>query len=388
MRLLILGPTWPYRGGIAQYTTELAHQLAERHTVALVSFARQYPRRLFPGRTDRDPSAWARPREAAYLLDPVGPWSWWQTARHIAAWAPDAVVAEWWVPFFAPSLAAVLGLLGRWSGARRVVECHNVLPHDMAGPLPRALTRLALAQADAFIVHAEADALHLDALGIRRAAPRHVVRLPAVALPPAPDRATARAALGLPAAAPVALFFGFVRPYKGLEVLIEAWPRLVEAQPAATLVVAGEFWTPVESFRRRAEALGIGDTVRLVDGYLPNEAVGPYFAAADVVVLPYLEASQSAVVPLASRHGVPVVASRVGGLPDVVQDGFTGLLVPPGDPAALAGALRRFFTEPGLAARLAAGTRAAEPGFSWSGVVQTVERATRSGGVPLPVPVG
>jgi glycosyltransferase involved in cell wall biosynthesis len=377
LRVVLIGPTWPFRGGIAQYTSELARQLGQRHEVTLLSFVRQYPRWLFPGRTDRDPSAWVSPNAAEYILDPLALWTWWRTARRVTALCPDVVLVQWWVPFWAPSLSTVLALARRRRPVQVVMECHNVLPHEGGGVLARRLTQLALAAADAFIVHADADARALTALGLRPEVPRYRVALPPMSLPPAPDRAAARARLGLPAEGPVLLFFGFVRPYKGLDHLLTAMPDIVARVPRVRLLVAGEFWAPAARFAERAAALGVGEAVRLDDRYVPNEAVGDYFAAADLVVLPYVEASQSAVVPLAAQFGVPVVASRVGGLPDVVADGVTGLLVPPADPVALAAAVVRVLTEPATLARLRAGTLAQSGRFSWDEVVRTVELAAR-----------
>lgn len=385
MRIVVLGPTWPYRGGIAQYTTALARHLAAGHEVALLSYSRQYPRWLFPGRTDRDPSAPPQGLTAVYVLDPLLPWTWWRTARRIAAFRPDLVLAEWWVPYFAPSLIAVLALARRWWPARVVMECHNVLPHDHRGALTRWATRRALAAADAHIVHATSDLVTLEALRPGSAHQAQVVPLPAVDFPPAPGRQEARARLGLAPDARVILFFGFVRPYKGLGQLVEALPTLRSRVPRVQVVVAGEFWEPAESFRLRSAALGVAEALRLDDRYVPDELVADYFGAADLVALPYVEASQSAVLPLARRYGVPVVASAVGGLPDVVVEGETGLLVPPGDPAALAEALARFFTTPGLAERLGAGAAAPGNRAGWPEVVRAVEAAA-AGVATQPVP--
>jgi glycosyltransferase involved in cell wall biosynthesis len=387
MRIVVLGPTWPYRGGIAQYTTALARHLASEHELALFSYSRQYPRWLFPGRTDRDPSPPPPGLTAAYVLDPLLPWTWWRTARQIAAFEPDVVLAEWWVPYFAPSLITGLALARRWWPMRVVLECHNVLPHDHRGALTRWITRRVLAMADAYIVHGTADRHSLEALRPGSAVAAHVVPLPALAFPPAPSRQAARARLGLAPDARVVLFFGFVRPYKGLAQLLEALPALVAEVPRAQLVVAGEFWEPARQFEQRAAELGVGDALRLDDRYLPDDAVADYFAAADVVALPYVEASQSAVLPLAMHYGIPVVASAVGGLPDVVREGANGLLVPPGDPPALARALSRFFNTPGLAERLAVGAAAAGAHAGWPDVVRTVEAAAAAAAA-RPVPVG
>jgi len=376
MRVVILGPTYPFRGGIAHYTTLLAQHLADRHEVTLLSFVGQYPPVLFPGRTDRDPSDHVVATEAELVLAPLQPWTWWRTARRAATRRPQLVVIQWWVPFWAPTLAVVAALLRRWSNARLVFVCHNVLPHGGGGPLDRALVRLALSQGQAFVVHSEADEKSLIALlpevtaGGERV---HRAVLPLHTIAPSVGRREARRRLALPPDASVALFFGFVRPYKGLAYLVDALPQVLDQVPKFHLLVAGEFWESAAEHELRAAELGVAGRMHLDDRYIPNEEVGRYFAAADVVVLPYTEATQSGVVTLAYQFGRPVIATRAGGLPEVVDDGLTGLIVPPADSSALAAALVRVFREPGLAQRLRSGVREAEGRFSWSRLVTLLE---------------
>lgn len=380
MRLALVGPTRPLRGGVAQHTTRLAEALEDAgHDVRAVSFARLYPRRLYPGRSQREPGD-AGPPVGTAILVPWWPPSWRRAARTVLAHRPDVVVLAWWVPFLGP-MAAWLAWRFRRAGARVAFLCHNVLPHEGGGPVDRAVIRLALGRGDAWIVHARTDARALEALlGPERVARGRVA---VVAMPgmgpadggPAPDRAAARRAMGIAPDTPLALFFGFVRPYKGLDVLIDALPAARRAVPGLRLWVAGEFWTPAAAFAARARALGLGeDAVTIEDAYLAAPEAAVRLAAADVCVLPYRTATQSAVATAAFAHGVPVIATRVGGLPDAVADGERGLLVPPGDPAALAAALARFFGEPGLAPRLAHGAAEAGRRGGWSELVAAVER--------------
>jgi glycosyltransferase involved in cell wall biosynthesis len=381
LRIALVGPGHPFRGGIAHHTTLLARHLRTRHDVLFVSLSRQYPRWLFPGRTDRDPSEAPLAEPAERLLAPLAPTTWWRSGRRVAAFEPDLVVLPWWSPVWAPCLAVVARLCRRWTNARVVFVCHNVLPHEGGGLAARLLVRLALGQGDAFIVHSAADEASLGRLlgghAARCPVRRGVLPSLAVAAPdegaPAAARAAARRRLGLPANGSVALFFGFVRPYKGLAVLIEALPLVLPRVPDLRLLVAGEFWEPAHQHMARAGALGVAGHVSIDDRYVPNEEVGAYFAAADLVVLPYLEASQSGVVTQAAAFGLPAVASRVGGLPDSIVDGVTGLLVPPGDAVALADAIARVLTEPGLSGRLRAGVLEARSRFEWPAAVRLIE---------------
>ena len=187
--------------------------------------------------------------------------------------------------------------------------------------------------------------------------------------PPVP-RADARARLGLPADAPVFLFFGFVRRYKGLDVLLDAWADVVRRLPEAVLVVAGEFYADEEALRRQAGALG--DSVRLDADYIPDDRVGLYFGAADAVVQPYRTATRSGVAQIAFHFGRPVITTDVGGLAEIVPDGVAGLVVPPEDPAALAQALIRFETAR-LGESLEAGVTVECERYTWARLARALE---------------
>ncbi|MFN2251088.1 MAG: glycosyltransferase, partial [Anaerolineae bacterium] len=382
-RIAVVGPTYPFRGGIAHYTTLLARHLRLSSEVLLLTFTSQYPPRLFPGRTDRDPSTSVVSDDAIQVLAPLRPDTWRRAARVISEFQPDLVVIQWWVPFWAPSLATVAALTRRETGATIAFVCHNVLPHEGRGALQRLLTRLALGRGQRFVVHSQSDEDDLRRLLPRQTAPEGaVVRgcLPEHTIATAVGRSDARRALGLAEDEEVILFFGFVRPYKGLDGLIEALPRIAARVPRARLVVAGEFWIPADDFVKRASELGVAGMLTIDDRYVPNEDVGTYFAAADVVAMPYVSATQSGVVTLAAQFGLPVVATDVGGLPEAVVDGETGLVVPPGEPGALADALVRCLSEDQLASELGAGLAAARGRFDWAPTVAAIESMA---GTPL-----
>jgi glycosyltransferase involved in cell wall biosynthesis len=300
--------------------------------------------------------------DAQPMIDPFEPWTWFQAAQRIRDLAPGLLLLQWWVPFWAPTLWSVVRLCRRQTGLRVLFICHNVLPHEERW-IDRHLTRWALGQGDAFIVHSERDREDLLRLlpgaDVRRSVLPSYQRLSGEA----PSPGEARRRLGLGGRQEVLLFFGFVREYKGLRYLLEAMPQILDSQDAHLLVV-GEFWDDPEPYRRQVKALGLGGRVTIVDRYVPDGELGTYFAAADLVVLPYVDATQSAVVQLAFGFGVPVVTTEVGGLAEVVEDGATGFLVPPQDGGALAAAVVRYFQE-GLGAGMRANIRAQAERFSW-----------------------
>jgi len=370
LRFCLIGPTYPYRGGIAHYTTLLAQHLRHEHETLLLSFSRQYPRWLFPGKSDKDPSKQPLRTEAEYLLDPLNPISWWHTLRRIREWKPDVVVIPWWVPFWAPAWAA----LGR--GIKRLPErprllfiCHNVLPHEqgrLSQFLLPFLLKLALAPGDGFIVHSEADReiLHCffsQAKILVSSMPTYQAlgQSKRVALP-----------VDLPKDRPILLFCGFVRPYKGLDILLEAMPLALAKRPLH-LLIAGEFWDEAKEYRAQIDRLALQDAVTIIDEYIPDEVLAACMDRADVVILPYRSATQSAIIQLAFGHGKPVITTDVGGLGEVVEDGRTGLVVSPEDPPALAEAIDRYFDEelgPVFVERIWVGNNR----FSWNHLLDTL----------------
>jgi len=370
LRIGLVGPAGPWRGGIAHYVDALSETLAGRgHDTRIVSFRRQYPALLFPGTTQMEIDGVSRP-ETERSLDTLNPLSWRAAGRALAAWCPAGVLFNYWLPFFVPTYAGVARQIAR-AGSRVFFDCHNVLPHERR-PFDGPLTRWMLKLPDAFIVHS--SAVRDDLLRLRPAADVTVTPLPLSAdFPDGPGRARARSDLGLPADGAVLLFFGFIRAYKGLDVAIDALSRL----PTSThLVVAGEFYDRKEPYLARIADAGLAGRVRLHDGYIPRDRVGTYFDAADVVVLPYHRATQSGILPLAWRYRTPVVATRVGGLTELIKDGVNGVLIPPGDPEALSEAVKSVL-ESDLANELRDGIDRSRDAFSWPRLGEVIERAVR-----------
>jgi len=372
VKLALVTPAPPLRGGPVQYAAQLYAQLAERgHSVHVIGFRRQYPTWLFPGRTQYEVGGQSLHLPNEPLFDPLAPFSWVRAARRLQQLEPDGVLFQYWMPFFAPGYGAVAWLCHRWTRARVVLLAHNVKPHERQ-PGGQLLTRWLLAQCDGFLV--QSAAVQSELLALRPGA--HCARAPHPVHDIFECALTcdeARAQLGLPAGAPVLLFFGHVRPYKGLGVLLDAMARVRRALPAAHLIVAGEFYQDRRPYERQIAALGLAGAVTMVDRFIPREQVGLYFVAADLVALPYLDASQSGIIPIAYYHDRPVIATAAGGLPEQVAEGETGCLVPPRDPDALARAIVRFWTEADRAS-MAAHIRARRLECTWERLAQAVEK--------------
>jgi len=369
LRICLVGPAWPFRGGISHYNTSLARELALRHDVSVINYSRLYPDFLFPGKTQYDESGSTHRVESERLIDSINPFTWVRAGFRIARWKPDLTVVQWWHPYFAPALVKICSILRMFSSTKIVFICHNVVPHETS-PLDRALTSMAFLAPHAYVVQSQEDRRNL--LRIRKKAKVTSHPLPIFDFFRSGEmtKREARSVIG-EGDGPLLLFFGLIRPYKGLNHLIEAMPAIIEGTGARLLVV-GEFYEDSAPYHKLAEKLGVSDRIGFVDRYIANEEVAAYFNAADLVMLPYISATQSAIAQVAVAFDRPMIATRVGGLPEVVSEGKTGFIVPPADPAAMAGAVARFFGEE-WGDRMAPNFEEEKRRFSWSSLADAIE---------------
>ncbi|MBI3939820.1 MAG: glycosyltransferase [Acidobacteria bacterium] len=370
MRVAQIGVAHPYRGGIAHYTTSLHHSLLQRgHDSFVVSFSRLYPWLLFPGKSQFDASERHFSIDSQRLIDSLNPLSWSAAARRILDQKPDAAVVQYWHPYFAPAFRAIVSRL-RAGRIPVVLICHNIVPHEWH-PVATFLRDRFFAQVERFLVHADKDRRLLEALrpGAKVFKAQHPVYHFFEA--PAVTRESARESLGLAREDNVILFFGHVRPYKGLDILLRSLPRVLNRQKVR-LLIAGEFYESRNRYDRLLRNLGLHPYLIVHDRYVPNEMVATYFRAANLLALPYRAATQSGIVPTAYLFDLPVVTTSVGGLPEAVLDGKTGFLVPPENPAALAEAIVDYF-QAHWEAPFRDQIRRFKQQFSWSTIVDGIE---------------
>lgn len=342
-KLVLLGPVYPYKGGISHYTGLLYRTLAKTCDVTMVSYKMQYPKFLFKKEQRDYSNDRFRIPDTKYWVNTANPFNIAATAYKINRLHPDMVLIQWWHPYFAPCYYILTKLLRH---TKIVFVCHNVFPHERF-PMDRFLTRLVLEQGDHFIVHSKNDGNEL--VSIRPDADFKVAVHPTYNIFKISDltKTEARKRLGLEENTSVLLFFGFIRPYKGLSYLLDAMSLVRKEIEDVTLLIVGEFGPDRMQYEEQMDSLKIRDCLRLYDGYIPDSEVEKFFAACDLVVLPYISATQSGIVQIAYGFEKPVVATAVGGLPDVVLDGETGHLAAPEDAASLAAAICRFFGNTG-----------------------------------------
>lgn len=367
---------YPYRGGIAHFQETMYRGLKRRgHEVDAVTFTRQYPESLFPGKTQLETGEVEDPAPAQRIIDTLNPRSWISAHRYITRLGPNAILFQYWMPFFAPAF----GTIARRARKRRIrvlAVVHNAIPHERR-PGDLALGRYFLRAIDGCIVMSDAVKQDLEKLGVRAEIRR--VQHPVYDHFGDPmDRLLARRSLDLPEAAPTLLFFGFVRKYKGLHVLLRSMPLVLAAIPEARLIVAGEFYDDREPYLELIRDHGLEEAVVLRDDYIPDAEVARYFSAADIVVQPYISATQSGVAQIAFNFDKPLIVTDVGGLAETVPHEKAGLIVPPEDPEKLAGAIIRFFRDE-MAESLKTGVREEKPKYSWDRLYEAVEDLTAGG---------
>jgi len=362
VKIALVGPAHPYKGGGARHTTELAHRLAAAgHDVVIESWRAQYPARLYPGQQTVDvpegePYPRTRRRLAWYRPD-----GWLAEGRRLRR--ADLVVFAYLTPLQAPPYLAMMAALG--GTPRTAVICHNVLPHERRpGDVP--LVKSLLSRADTVLTHSAAQAA--QARDLAPGATVRTVTMPAH-LPGTGQHHhdTERALVSAPAHTRL-LFFGIVRPYKGLDVLLRA---LARAPAHLTLTVAGEFWGDITEMDNLIAELGLVGRVTMRPGYVPADQIPALFGATDALVMPYRAATASQNALLAFAHGVPVITTTAGALAEAVRDGVDGLTCAPGDAEDLLRALTEI-SDPGTLRRLRKGISPVDPEPGWAAYLRVL----------------
>lgn len=370
MKIIIVGTAYPYRGGLAAFNERLAGQfLKEGHEVEVYTFTLQYPGFLFPGKTQFTDDPAPAGLNIRRRINSCNPFNWIAVGREIRKKKPDLVVFAYWMSFMAPCFGTIARHIKRNGKTRCIGLIHNMIPHE-----PNVLDKLFpgyFAKAmDGFATLSQAviaDIEKFDKEGKpKRWAPHPIYDHYGELM----DKAEARRELGLDAGGRYVLFFGFIRDYKGLDLLIDAFadPRLQDS--GVRLLVAGEFYGDPAPYLDRIRSLDIGDRVVLHNDYIPDSRVNRYFRACDIVAQPYKTATQSGVTQVAFHFEKPMLVTNVGGLPEIVPDGKVGYVVEP-DAQSIADALVRFYKE-NREGEFTEGVRKEKLKYSWDRMTAAV----------------
>lgn len=360
MKIAILSCFYPYRGGISQFNAALFEELGKGSEVKAFNFKRQYPDFLFPGKTQyvtADDQAVAVPSTA--VLDTVNPLTFFTTAHKIAAWKPELVIVRYWMSWFAPSLGFVTRYLRR-RGIKVISILDNVIPHEQHF-FDKIFNKYFLGGSDAHITLC--DAVAKDLLELKPGARYCVIPHPLYShfgdkLP----KETALKALGLDPGKKTLLFFGLIREYKGLDILLDAFAILDESYQ---LIIAGEPYGSFDRYQQQLDSLGISGRTSCTLSYIKDSEVSAYFSGAELCVLPYRSATQSGVSAISFHFEVPMLVTDVGGLKETIADKGTGILASDITPEAVKEGIERYFSDEKLRENCIENIRKEKERLSW-----------------------
>ncbi len=363
-RVIIIGPAHPLRGGLASFNQRLAKEFIDQgHDCSIYSFSLQYPSFLFPGKTQFTEEPAPDGLRIHSVINSVNPLNWVSIGNRIKNENADLIVVRFWLPFMGPALGTILRRVRKNNHTRIICIADNVIPHEKrSGDKP--FTKYFLKACDGFITMSEKvmeDLRHFE-----KTKPAKLVTHPLYDnFGEAVPKNMARQHLGLPLEQKIILFFGFIRHYKGLDILLEAMKELEDIK----LLIAGEFYEDDKPYLEKIKDLGIRDKLILRTDFIPDKEVKYYLSAADALIQPYRNATQSGVTPLAYHFEKPMVVTNVGGLPDLVSNEKVGLVVEP-EPKAIAEGIRRFYQlgEDYFIPHL----RSEKQRYSWSNLVNVI----------------
>ena len=329
MKIILLGTAWPYRGGSATFNERLARQFAcEGHEVEVRTFTLQYPSFLFPGKTQYTNEPAPEDLIIRRELNSCNPFNWWRVGRAIRKAAPDLLICCYWMSFFAPAYGLVSRIAQRNGKTKCVALVHNMIPHEPS-ILDKLFAPYFVKSQNGFVALSDSvvgDIDRLDKAGKPKTFSPHPIydhygeRM---------TKAEACEALNLPSDKAYMLFFGLVRAYKGLDLLLEAFGQVKDRLPDLQLIIAGEFYEDEEKYRAQITNLGLKERVIVRNEFIPDGDLRKYFGAADLIVQPYKTATQSGVTQVAFHFEKPMLVTNVGGLGEIVHDHKMGYACEP-----------------------------------------------------------
>ena len=359
MKIAVLSCFYPYRGGISQFNACLYGELSKEHVVKAFNFKRQYPEFLFPGKTQLvTADDEAVPVESISLLDTANPFTWHSTYREIRKWQPDVLIVRYWMSYFAPSLGYITRKMKKHCKVISILD--NVVPHEEHF-FDTPLTRYFLKGSTGCVTLC--DAVSKDLLRIRPDARYTVIQHPLYShFGQKTPRTEAETKLGLKPGKKNILFFGLIRTYKGLDILLEAFAGLQEEYQ---LIIAGEPYGSFDKYQEIIDRIPGKERIFMDLKYIKDSQVKDYFSAADLAVLPYRSATQSGISSISYHFEVPMIVTDVGGLKETIGDRGTGLVASDGRPETIRKEIIRYFSDPTIKENCISNIRLEKERLSW-----------------------
>jgi D-inositol-3-phosphate glycosyltransferase len=375
VKIISIGPAYPYRGGLASFNDRLAQQFrTEGHNIEIITFTLQYPKLLFPGRTQYTDGPPPDGVKISRKINSVNPFNWIATGLKIKKEKPDILLIRFWLPFMGPCFGTIARIARSNKFTSAICIFDNVIPHEK-GPGDSTLTKYFTGSIDGAIVMSQT--VLNDLKTFRKDIP---VRLSPHPLfdnyGTGPERGEALKALNLNPEYSYLLFFGFIRAYKGLDILIEAFSDQRLRNRKLKLIIAGEFYEDDSRYKEQINKYQLADDIIFFDHFIKDNEVPLFFSAADIVVQPYRTATQSGVTQIAFYFEKPMLVTDVGGLREIVPDGKCGYVVKP-DPVSIATAIADFFDNNRIK-EFTAGVKKEKEKFSWEKMTEAIVEVNKS----------
>jgi Glycosyltransferase len=341
-KIVIVGPAYPYRGGNSLFISYVADSLKREFDVKVINYKLLYPSILFPGTTQFDHSnVFIKKVENERVINSINPFTWIKAAIKIRKEKPDLIVFNWWHPFFSFCHFTISFLIKKGFRNKILFITENFVSHE-GHLIDKLLTRIGLKNASAFLTLSDKVEKELRSSGYQEKIYRSELPIfefykSDISLENTKER------LGYSPENKILLFFGYVRKYKGLDLLIDAIPDIIKEIPEVRLLIVGEFYDDPSTYFERIKELGVSDYVKIVNKFIPNEEVGKYYLASDLNVLPYRSATQSGILNVSYGFLKPVLVTNIGGLSEFVKDGKTGIIIESISPAAIVKGVKDFF---------------------------------------------
>lgn len=363
MKIALIGTAHPYRGGLAAYNERLAKAFQEQgHEVTIYTFTVQYPNFLFPGKSQYSDEPAPQDLKIEACINSVNPLNWLSVGKRIRATNPDLVLIKFWLPFMGPCFGTILRRIKSGGNPPVVAIIDNIIPHE-SRPGDRVFAKYFVGPVDAFIAMSKTVQDQLATFTKQK--PRLFSPHPIFDnFGERGSRDTALKNLGLDPTYKYLLFFGLIRDYKGLDLLLEAFADTRFRNSGIKLIIAGEYYTDRTPYDRLIEVNQLAGDIIQVDRFIQDSEVADYFNACDLLVQPYKSATQSGVTQIAYHFEKPMVVTDVGGLSEMCPDGKVGYVVTP-EPKAITEAIFKFFASENEQAKMLAGIKDEKKQYSW-----------------------
>jgi glycosyltransferase involved in cell wall biosynthesis len=370
-KIVIIGSAYPLRGGLATYNERIARAFMQKgNDVTIETFSLQYPSFLFPGKTQYSESPAPADLHINVSVNSINPFNWMKVGRKIRKLNPDIVIIKFWMPFMAPCFGKIARIIKKNNHTKVISIIDNIIPHEKRKG-DRLLANYFVKTVDGFVAMSKSVMTDLETFD--KSKPKIFCPHPLYdnfgALI---EKNTAKQKLGLDANLKYILFFGFIRDYKGLDLLLEAMPKCIEADNSIRLLVAGEFYSDSKPFFELIKKHKLENYVLMHNDFIPDEKVADYFCASDIVVQPYKDATQSGVTQIAYHFNKPMIVTDVGGLAEIIPDGKVGYVVKP-VVAEIAAAIVKFYKE-NREEEFSRNAAIEKLKYSWDNMVEAVEQ--------------